>query len=95
MLTNDDIKSIIKTRKTEEAKNEYRLIKSNDESDHLKENNNSYHEIEDIQKEINELKADSENKIDSTPYTNMDELKVQILDQNEEGEVNRNNYTQV
>lgn len=78
-LSNDDIKKIIKNRKDVEEKNEYHLIKSIDDHDNV-DHNLINNEIEDIQKEIQQLDMENDNKIEKNNYVNMDELKVQILE---------------
>lgn len=71
---------MVKNRKDVDEKNEYHLIKNNDENDHV-DHNLINHEIEDIQKEIQQLEMDNENnKSDKHTESNMDELKVQILE---------------
>ena len=79
MLSNEDIKGIIKNRKNVETKNEYHLIKCNDENDNM-DPNIVNHEIEDLQKELNQMNMENEIKTDRSGYGNMDELKVQILE---------------
>ena len=79
MLSNEDIKGTIKNRKNVEAKNEYHLIKCNDENDNM-DSNIVNHEIEDLQKELHQMNMENEIKTDRSGYGNMDELKVQILE---------------
>ena len=92
LLSNEDIKNIIKSQKNGELKNEYQLIKFNDDNDYFNTNKdkNNNNEIEDIQKEINLLNIDinekNENNNDDN-NSNIDELKVQMLDNH------NNNYT--
>lgn len=62
-----------------DIKNEYHLIKSSDEHDHI-DNSIANHEIEDLQKEISQMNMENEIKPDRTGYSNMEELKVQILE---------------
>ena len=73
LLSNEEIKNIIKNRKNDELKNEYHLIKNNDE--HLYKNNIN-DEIEDLQNEIDRIQIQNY----SNNYINIEELKVQILE---------------
>jgi hypothetical protein len=71
---------MVKNRKDVEEKNEYHLIKNNDDHDHV-DHNLVNHEIEDIQKEIQQMEMDTDNnKLEKNTDSNMDELKIQILE---------------
>ena len=87
MLSNEDIKKIIKNQKNGELKNEYHLIKYNDDNEYNNKHNSNNNEIEDIQNEINLLNSDINVKnenIHDENCQNIDELKVQILENHDD-----------
>ena len=75
------IKNIIKNRQNHYINNEYDLIKLNDDNEILEKFNNT-NEIEDLQKEINQINVENDTKYDQNNYYSIDELKGHILDNN-------------
>ena len=78
---------MVQNSKNGDSKNEYHLIKNSEDSNYtfLNKNDNSIKEIEEIQNEIHELNLDShqnDNKNENQTDSNMEELKVQILENN-------------
>ena len=77
----EEIKNIIKNRQNHYINNEYDLIKLNDDNEILEKFNNT-NEIEDLQKEINQINVENDTKYDQNNYYSIDELKGHILDNN-------------
>jgi hypothetical protein len=81
LLSTEEIKNIIKNRQNHYINNEYDLIKLNDDNEILEKFNNT-NEIEDLQKEINQINVENDTKYDQNNYYSIDELKGHILDNN-------------
>jgi hypothetical protein len=86
----EDIDTHIDIRKENIARNEYQLLKNNEEYEYLKDSKQENHFIEEISQEIKnvniEFDPSEEEKESNKLEESMDDLKMQILSEQEDNE---------